>query len=83
MPKKVAMPQPRPVAATPDDFVSRKPEPEAPTEATKRLSVDVPVSLHKRLKIVCANREINMADAMRDFIAEGVRALERDVAEAA
>ena len=37
----------------------------------------------EQLKIVCANREINMADAMRDFIAEGVRALERDVAEAA
>ncbi|HME23606.1 MAG TPA: hypothetical protein VKI44_20150 [Acetobacteraceae bacterium] len=63
--------------------MTRKPEPEAPTEATKRLSVDVPVSLHKRLKIVCANREINMADAMRDFIAEGVRVLERNVAEAA
>lgn len=76
MPKKVAMPQPRPVAATPDDFVARKPAPEVPSEPTKRLSVDVPVSLHKRLKIVCANREINMADAMRDFIAEGVRALE-------
>jgi hypothetical protein len=83
MPKKVAMPQPRPVAATSDDFVSRKPESEAAAEPTKRLSVDVPVSLHKRLKIVCANREINMSDAMRDFIAEGVRTLERDVAEAA
>jgi hypothetical protein len=82
MPKKVVMPQPCPVAATPDDFVTHKSELEAPTEATKRLSVDVPVSLHKRLKIVCANREINMADAMRDFIAEGVRALERDVVEA-
>lgn len=83
MPKKVAMPQPRPVAATPDDFVARKTEPQAPTEATKRLSVDVPVSLHKRLKIVCANREMNMADAMRDFIAQGVRALERELSEAA
>ena len=76
MPKKVGMPQPRPVAATPDGFVTSKPEPETPAEPTKRLSVDVPVSLHKRLKIVCANREINMADAMRDFIADGVRTLE-------
>lgn len=77
MQKKVAMPQPRPVAATPDDFVNRKTEPEVvPSEPTKRLSVDVPVSLHKRLKILCANREMNMADAMRDFIAEGVRSLE-------
>jgi hypothetical protein len=76
MPKKVAMPQPRPVAATPDDFVNRKTEPEVSAEPTKRLSVDVPVSLHKRLKILCANREMNMADAMRDFIAEGVRSLE-------
>jgi hypothetical protein len=70
------MPQPRPVAATPDDFVAHKPAPEVSAEPTKRLSVDVPVSLHKRLKIVCASREINMADAMRDFIAEGVRMLE-------
>ena len=34
-------------------------------------------------RLFAQNREINMADAMRDFIAEGVRALERDVAEAA
>jgi hypothetical protein len=76
MPKKLTMRQPRQLAATPDDFVSRKPEPEVPTEATKRLSVDIPVSLHKRFKVVCATREMNMADAMREFIAKGVQALE-------
>lgn len=77
MPKKLTMRQPRQLAATPDDFVSRgTPELQVEVEPTKRLSVDVPVSLHKRFKVVCATREMNMADAMRQFIAQGVQALE-------
>jgi hypothetical protein len=58
-----------------DEFVNRKPEPEAPTEPTIRLSVDLPESLHTRLKVLCVINRQRMTDRVRKLI-------ERDVAEA-
>jgi hypothetical protein len=74
--------QPRQVL-TQDDWVTHKREsaPEKPLEPTKRLSVDIPVSLHTRFKVVCAAKQLNMADMMRGAIEDRVRALE--AAEAA
>jgi len=82
MAKKIQIGQPREVL-TQDDWVTRKPEPmpERPVEPTKRLSVDIPVSLHTRFKVVCAAKQLNMADMMRGAIEDRVRALE--AAEAA
>jgi hypothetical protein len=61
--------------ATPDDFVNRKPEPE-PVEPMIRLSVDLPESLHMKLKMKCVASRQKMAEAVR-------RLIERDLAEAA
>lgn len=50
-----------PDAAT-DGFVETG---EKPPEAMQRMSVDVPVSLHRRIKAQCALRGTKMADEIR------------------
>ena len=83
MAKKVQIGQPREVR-TQDDWVAHKPEAtEKPAEPTKRLSVDIPVSLHTRFKVICAARQLNMADMMRGAIENRVRALEAEAKDAA
>ena len=54
-------------AATPDDWVglANKPEVNLPT---KRLTVDVPVTLHQRVKSSCALQGLIMADVIRDLL---------------
>ncbi len=37
-------------------------------EPTKRLTVDLPSSLHRRIKSQCALREENMADVIRELL---------------
>ena len=37
-------------------------------EPTKRFTFDVPVSLHRRIKIACVDRGVEMADVMREFL---------------
>ncbi len=47
------------------------PEPLAapePTEPMKRFTIDVPVSLHRRVKMGCADRGVKMTDIMRDLL---------------
>lgn len=39
-----------------------------PKEAMKRLTIDVPVSLHKRIKSQCVMDGLVMADAIRDLL---------------
>ncbi len=39
-----------------------------PKEIMKRLTIDVPVSLHKRIKSSCALRNAVMADEIRDLL---------------
>jgi plasmid stability protein len=58
--------------------VNRKPdlEPEKPAEPVIRLSVDLPESLHIKLKIRCATTRQKMGEAVRALI-------ERELAEAA
>lgn len=63
----------KPQAATADEWVNARPathavsEPEelAKSEAMKRLTIDVSASLHRRIKIHCAQREIKIADEVR------------------
>lgn len=40
----------------------------ANAEPTKRLTIDVPLSLHQRVKSQCALRGENMADVVRDLL---------------
>lgn len=37
-------------------------------EPTKRFTIDVPVSLHQRVKIQCAMRDKHMADVVRELL---------------
>lgn len=37
-------------------------------EPTKRLTIDVPVPLHKRMKTQCAVEDLVMADVIREFL---------------
>jgi len=37
-------------------------------EAMKRLTIDVPVSLHKRIKSQCAMQDLVMADVIREML---------------
>jgi hypothetical protein len=41
---------------------------EAPAEPMKRFTIDVPVSLHKRIKTQCAADGIKMADMLREML---------------
>jgi hypothetical protein len=65
----------KPVAVSAEDWVKgagRDSEagtaPPEPAEPMKRLTIDVPLSLHIRLKIGCATRGTNIADVVRGFI---------------
>ena len=39
-----------------------------PRESMKRLTIDVPISLHKRIKSSCALKDLVMADVIRDLL---------------
>jgi hypothetical protein len=41
---------------------------EQAAEPTKRLTIDVPLSLHKRFKTQCAVHELVMADVIRELL---------------
>lgn len=67
MAKKVQIAHPREVTS-PDDWVHRKPEPAAPAEPMKRLTIDIPESLHTRIKLSCVANRQKMADAVRELL---------------
>lgn len=46
-----------------DDWVNRR-----DPEAMKRLTIDVPASLHARIKSQCAIRGVKMADEVRELL---------------
>ncbi len=51
---------------TVDDWVKNRDA--ANKESTKRFTIDVPISLHKRVKSRCALENLVMADVMRDLL---------------
>ncbi len=51
---------------TPESWVLANPL--APGEPTKRLTVDIPEPLHRRVKIQCAMQGVNMADVVRELL---------------
>jgi predicted DNA binding CopG/RHH family protein len=38
------------------------------TRAMKRLTIDIPASLHSRVKVACAQRGVKMADEIRELL---------------
>ena len=52
-------------STTPDDWVSNR---FADEEPIKRLTIDIPLSLHQRVKSQCALQGENMADVVREFL---------------
>ena len=70
MAKKTALIKAPPKPRTADEFVSagREPAVEVPSERMKRLTLDVPLSLHRRIKIACADLGEPMADVLRAIL---------------
>ena len=67
----------RPPAAgkpvNPDDWVANTAEaqvapPAAAPEKIKRLTIDIPLGLHRRVKTGCAREELVIADVVREFL---------------
>lgn len=52
-------------AVTPDQWVESRTVEE---EASKRLTIDLPESLHRRVKMGCAERGEKMADVIRKLL---------------
>ena len=50
---------------SPEAWVQQKP---AAAERIKRLTIDIPESLHLRAKMQCVQRGVYMADVVRDFL---------------
>lgn len=61
-------PVPKPGAASADDWVSDRSNHRL--EPNKRLTIDVPLSLHQRVKSQCAIQGLKMADVIRDLLDE-------------
>jgi hypothetical protein len=51
-----------------------------PEEPTKRVSIDVPESLHTRFKVACAKSRAKMAPEIIAFIERRVQELEKNTA---
>jgi hypothetical protein len=66
MAKRVQISQPRAPVAVADDFVRKvSSRDDVPM---KRLTIDIPESLHTRIKIACAANRQKMADAVRALL---------------
>ena len=55
-------------STTPEEWIEKRDKPAAPVEPTKRLTVDIPQSLHKRIRLACIERDEVMADAIREIL---------------
>jgi len=71
---EVAPVQAKPVSAEPAEKPVRSPKKlkapseEAPEEPMKRLTIDIPLSLHRRVKSQCGEEGLQMADVIRGFL---------------
>jgi hypothetical protein len=59
-----AKPQGSKTQFSPDAWVTDR----RPAEAMKRFTIDVPATLHKRIKSQCAMRGLKMADMLRELL---------------
>lgn len=64
-----AKPQPKQDPVSPDQWVSgTSAEPAAESIPMKRLTIDIPESLHRQIKTQCAARGLRMADEIRNLL---------------
>lgn len=65
----------RPKAPSPDSWIKS----ETPTAAgrTKRLTLDIPEELHKRVRLACVERGAFVSDVVRDLLDKAFPATER------
>ena len=73
--KKITFASKRPSQVTPsniDEWVENREQatavPAAADIQMKRLTIDVPISLHRKIKSTCALRNLHMADEIRDLL---------------
>ena len=55
-------------SVTPDDWVESRKTEAVKTEEMKRLTFDIPDSLHRRIKSQCAVKGVKMADELRGLL---------------
>ena len=69
MSKKVSI-APRPSARQADEWVSAPAKATAPAPAgeMKRLTIDIPAALHRRVKAACAAEGLKMAEVVRELL---------------
>lgn len=65
-----AKPAPKVDVSEVDAWVERRSAPEDEVEETKRLTLDIPASLHRRIKATCAQRGVKMVDEIRELLAK-------------
>lgn len=69
--KKISIgtkPTQKPVAPAADAWVETRKAPDVPKEEMKRLTIDVPDSLHRAIKTQCAMRGTKIADEVRELL---------------
>jgi 16S rRNA U516 pseudouridylate synthase RsuA-like enzyme len=64
-----AQPAKKPQTITADTWVENR---TTENESLKRLTIDIPQGLHRRLKLMAASQGVNMADLVRGWIEAGV-----------
>jgi hypothetical protein len=62
-------------SGSPDNWVHAR---EGVTEPTKRLTIDIPRSLHKRVTTGCAIEDVDMAEVVREFLEQRFPPTEKD-----
>jgi predicted DNA binding CopG/RHH family protein len=67
MPKKQPIAQPREITAA-DSFADVEPEKATKPKHKKRVTITVSEELHRKIKLSCVGRGINMADALREAV---------------
>jgi hypothetical protein len=69
MSKKISI-APRPSARQADAWVSAPAKATAPAaaEEMKRLTIDIPAALHRKVKAACATEGVKMADVVRELL---------------
>lgn len=68
MSKKVSI-APRPSARQADAWVSAPAKAAAPAASEmKRLTIDIPAALHRKVKAACATEGVKMADVVRELL---------------
>jgi hypothetical protein len=60
--------KPTPRAATPEATADEWVNSRATGDEMKRLTFDIPASLHRRIKVACASKGVKMADDLRELL---------------